>query len=166
MGITLDDLRAVDRKLHACCVKGPRHALAINPGEKARDARSADWLTHTHSVSCLLSESSRGGSESGLNPAELRETASPPPCLLPLLQCIADAGLALTDAQREAATSLSEQIDEMNKDDFDVIPDDPDFVYDERELAEAGDDPVLLRQLVEKLAAQAARKREREEESD
>jgi len=54
----------------------------------------------------------------------------------------------------------------MNKDDFDVIPDDPDFVYDERELAEAGDDPVLLRQLVEKLAAQAARKREREEESD
>ena len=88
------------------------------------------------------------------------------PCLLPLLQCIADAGLALTDAQREAAASLSEQIDEMNKDDFDVIPDDPDFVYDERELAEAGDDPVLLRQLVEKLAAQAARKREREEESD
>ena len=63
-------------------------------------------------------------------------------------------------------TSLSEQIDEMNKDDFDVIPDDPDYVYDERELAEAGDDPVLLRQLVEKLAAQAARKREREEESD
>jgi hypothetical protein len=85
---------------------------------------------------------------------------------LPLLQCIADAGLVLTDAQREAATSLSEQIDEMNKDDFDVIPDDPDYVYDERELAEAGDDPVLLRQLVEKLAAQAARKREREEESD
>jgi hypothetical protein len=36
----------------------------------------------------------------------------------------------------------------------------------ERELAAAGDNPVLLRQLAEKLVAQAARKREREEDSD
>jgi hypothetical protein len=85
---------------------------------------------------------------------------------LPLLQCIVDAGLALTDAQRAAAASLSEHIDEMNEDTFDVIPDDPDVDDPERELAAAGDNPVLLRQLAEKLVAQAARKREREEDSD
>ena len=88
------------------------------------------------------------------------------PCLLPLLQCIVDAGLALTDAQRAAAASLSEHIDEMNEDTFDVIPDDPDVDDPERELEAAGDNPVLLRQLAEKLVAQAARKREREEDSD
>jgi len=82
------------------------------------------------------------------------------------LQCIVDAGLALTDAQRAAAASLSEHIDEMNEDTFDVIPDDPDVDDPERELAAAGDNPVLLRQLAEKLVAQAARKREREEDSD
>jgi len=85
---------------------------------------------------------------------------------LPLLQCIVDAGLALTDAQRAAAASLSEHIDEMNEDTFDVIPDDPDVDDPERELEAAGDNPVLLRQLAEKLVAQAARKREREEDSD
>lgn len=85
---------------------------------------------------------------------------------MPLLQCIVDAGLALTDAQRAAAASLSEHIDEMNEDTFDVIPDDPDVDDPERELAAAGDNPVLLRQLAEKLVAQAARKREREEDSD
>ena len=82
------------------------------------------------------------------------------------MQCIVDAGLALTDAQRAAAASLSEHIDEMNEDTFDVIPDDPDVDDPERELAAAGDNPVLLRQLAEKLVAQAARKREREEDSD
>jgi hypothetical protein len=61
------------------------------------------------------------------------------------LQCIVDAGLALTDAQRAAAASLSEHIDEMNEDTFDVIPDDPDVDDPERELAVAGDNPVLLR---------------------
>ena len=85
---------------------------------------------------------------------------------MPLLQCIVDAGLALTDAQRAAAASLSEHIDEINEDTFDVIPDDPDVDDPERELAAAGDNPVLLRQLAEKLVAQAARKREREEDSD
>ena len=54
----------------------------------------------------------------------------------------------------------------MNEDTFDVIPDDPDVDDPERELAAAGDNPVLLRQLAEKLVAQAARKREREEDSD
>ena len=61
------------------------------------------------------------------------------------MQCIVDAGLALTDAQRAAAASLSEHIDEMNEDTFDVIPDDPDVDDPERELAAAGDNPVLLR---------------------
>ena len=114
-------------------------------------------------------------------PAALTSTSVSPACtatsitvalvssgcvLLPLLQCIVDAGLALTDAQRAAAASLSEHIDEMNEDTFDVIPDDPDVDDPERELAAAGDNPVLLRQLAEKLVAQAARKREREEDSD
>ena len=82
------------------------------------DARSADWLTHTHSVSCLLSESSRGGSESGLNPAELRETASPRPSLSrPISACSASssASSAYEDA---AGSSAFEDADEYVLDEF------------------------------------------------
>jgi hypothetical protein len=68
------------------------------------DARSADWLTHTHSVSCLLSECSRGGSKSGLNPAELKETASPRPSLSrPISACSASS--SASSAYEDAAGS-------------------------------------------------------------
>ena len=67
-------------------------------------ARSADWLTHTNLASCLLSESSRGGSESGLNPAGLRETASPRPSLSrPISACSASS--AASSAYEDAAGS-------------------------------------------------------------
>jgi hypothetical protein len=82
------------------------------------DARSADWLTHTNSVSCLLSESSRGGSESGLNPAELKETASPRPSLSrPISACSASssASSAYEDA---AGSSAFEDADEYDLDEF------------------------------------------------
>ena len=140
--------------------------LASLRGGDAEAARLAAGRAASKPITHLALADSLSDSQPDVMLASAPGDLPSSPCLLPLLQCIADAGLELTDAQREAAASLSEQIDEMNKDNFDVIPDDPDVDDAERELAEAGDDPVLLRKLAEKLVAKAARKREREEESD
>ena len=77
----------------------------------------ADWLevAHPNSASWLLSESSQA---SGLNPAELRETASPrPPLSRPISACSASssASSAYEDA---AGSSAFEDADEYDEDEF------------------------------------------------